>query len=81
MPNLDFANAQPRGGQDIISMMGSLMRPHKTKITEKLRGKIKKVINRYIDQGVAELVPGVSFIDELTLKKFHVSLYIHSAFV
>ena len=34
-------------------------------MTEKLRGEINKVVNRYIDQGVAELVPGVLFIDEV----------------
>ena len=26
-----------------------------------------KVVSKYIDQGVAELVPGVLFIDEVTL--------------
>ncbi len=41
-------------------MMGQLMKPKKTEITEKLRTEINKVVNRYIDQGVAELVPGVS---------------------
>ena len=34
-------------------------------MTEKLRSEINKVVNRYIDQGVAELVPGVLFIDEV----------------
>merc|ERR1712093_122671 len=29
------------------------------------RGEINKVVNRYIDNGVAELVPGVLFIDEV----------------
>ncbi len=41
-------------------MMGQLMKPKKTEITEKLRAEINKVVNRYIDQGIAELVPGVS---------------------
>jgi hypothetical protein len=45
--------------------MGQLMKPRKTEITEKLRGEINKVVNKYIDQGVAELVPGVLFIDEV----------------
>merc|ERR1712176_952498 len=45
--------------------MGSFMKPRKTEITEKLRIEINKVVNRYIDQGVAELVPGVLFIDEV----------------
>ena len=43
---------------------GSMMKPKKTEVTEKLRVEINKVVNRYIDQGIAELVPGVLFIDE-----------------
>ncbi|KAK7567358.1 TIP49 C-terminus-domain-containing protein [Phyllosticta citricarpa] len=64
--DLDVANARPQGGQDIMSMMGQLMKPRKTEITEKLRAEINKVVNKYIDQGVAELVPGVLFIDEVS---------------
>merc|ERR1719400_2261286 len=45
--------------------MNSLMKSRKTEITEKLRQEINKVVNRYIDQGIAELVPGVLFIDEV----------------
>jgi RuvB-like protein 1 (pontin 52) len=64
--DLDIANARPQGGQDIMSMMGQLMKPKMTEITEKLRAEINKVVNKYIDQGVAELVPGVLFIDEVS---------------
>ncbi|CAB1353789.1 unnamed protein product [Coregonus sp. 'balchen'] len=32
--DLDIANARPQGGQDILSMMGQLMKPKKTEITE-----------------------------------------------
>lgn len=46
-------------------MMNQLMKPKKTEITEKLRMEINKVVNKYIEQGVAELVPGVLFIDEV----------------
>ena len=49
-----------------MSMMGQLMKPKKTEITDKLRREINKVVNKYIDDGVAELVPGVLFIDEVT---------------
>uniref|UniRef100_A0A6V2U2W2 RuvB-like helicase n=2 Tax=Heterosigma akashiwo TaxID=2829 RepID=A0A6V2U2W2_HETAK len=63
--DLDSANAKPQGGQDVMSLMGQMMKPKKTEITEKLRTEINKVVNRYIDQGVAELVPGVLFIDEV----------------
>merc|ERR1711871_1113152 len=63
--DLDMANAKPQSGGDLMSIMGSVMKPRKTEITEKLRLEINKVVNRYIDQGVAELVPGVLFIDEV----------------
>lgn len=65
--DLDVANARPQGGQDIMSMMGQLMKPKMTEITDKLRGEINKVVSKYIDQGVAELVPGVLFIDEVSM--------------
>ena len=41
--DLDVANARPQGGQDIVSMMGQLMKQKKTEITEKLRQEINKV--------------------------------------
>ena len=41
------------------------MKPKKTEITDKLRVEINKVVNKYIDHGIAELVPGVLFIDEV----------------
>jgi len=63
--DLDAANAKPQGGQDIYSILGQVMKPKKTEITEKLRLEINKVVNKYIEQGVAELVPGVLFIDEV----------------
>ena len=56
--DLDSANARPQGGQDIMSVMGQMLKQKKTEITEKLRVEVNKVVNRYIDQGVAELVPG-----------------------
>ena len=64
--DLDIANARPQGGQDIVSLMGTLMKPRKTEITDKLRQEINKVVNKYIEQGVAELIPGVLFIDEVS---------------
>merc|ERR1711975_17329 len=48
--DLDVSNARPQGGQDVMSMMGQLMKPKKTEITEKLRTEINRVVNRYIDQ-------------------------------
>merc|ERR1712178_161600 len=77
--DLDVANAKPQGGQDIVSMMGQLMKPKKTEITEKLRTEINRVVNRYIDQGVAELVPGVLFIDEVHMLDIECFTYLNRA--
>ena len=77
--DLDVANARPQGGQDIMSMMGSMMKQKKTEITEKLRGEINKVVNGYIDQGVAELVPGVLFIDEVHMLDIECFTYLNRA--
>jgi RuvB-like protein 1 (pontin 52) len=65
--DLDMANARPQGGQDIMSVMGQLVKGGRTEVTDKLRREINKVVDRYIEQGVAELVPGVLFIDEASL--------------
>jgi len=63
--DLDVANSKPKGGQDFFSVMGQIMKPKKTEITDKLRNEVNKIVNKYIDQGIAELVPGVLFIDEV----------------
>jgi len=77
--DLDLANAKPQGGQDLASMMGQMMKPKKTEITEKLRGEINKVVNKYIDQGIAELVPGVLFIDEVHMLDIECFTYLNRA--
>ena len=41
--DLDAANAKPQGGQDIMSVMGQLLKAKKTEITDKLRQEINKV--------------------------------------
>merc|ERR1712061_759772 len=77
--DLDMANAKPQGGQDLSSIMGSFMKPKKTEVTEKLRMEINKVVNRYIDQGIAELVPGVLFIDEVHMLDIECFTYLNRA--
>merc|ERR1712064_54622 len=77
--DLDSANARPQGGQDILSMMGQLMKPKKTEITDKLRKEINKVVNKYIDEGIAELVPGVLFIDEVHMLDIQCFTYLNRA--
>ena len=75
--DLDLANAKPQGGQDLVSMMGQMMKPKKTEITEKLRAEIK-VVNK-IDQGIAELVPGVLFVDEVHMLDIECFTYLNRA--
>merc|ERR1711964_690151 len=40
---------------------------------------INRVVNRYIDQGVAELVPGVLFIDEVHMLDIECFSYLNRA--
>merc|ERR1711966_311173 len=75
--DLDSSNAKPQGGQDVMSLMGQMMKPKKTEITEKLRTEINRVVNRYIDQGIAELVPGVLFIDEVHMLDIECFTYLN----
>ncbi|KAK6200938.1 RUVB-like protein [Scheffersomyces amazonensis] len=77
--DLDVANARPQGGQDVLSMMGQLLKPRKTEITEKLRSEVNKVVSKYIDQGVAELIPGVLFIDEVNMLDIEIFTYLNRA--
>eukprot|EP00527_Entomoneis_sp_CCMP2396_P000714 CAMPEP_0198154838 /NCGR_PEP_ID=MMETSP1443-20131203/68819_1 /TAXON_ID=186043 /ORGANISM="Entomoneis sp., Strain CCMP2396" /LENGTH=475 /DNA_ID=CAMNT_0043821553 /DNA_START=40 /DNA_END=1467 /DNA_ORIENTATION=+ len=68
--DLDVANSQPSSGgsnrKDVMALVAAMgQRPKKTEITDKLRGEINKIVQRYIDEGVAELIPGVLFIDEV----------------
>eukprot|EP00352_Strombidinopsis_acuminata_P002865 CAMPEP_0176379092 /NCGR_PEP_ID=MMETSP0126-20121128/30114_1 /TAXON_ID=141414 ORGANISM="Strombidinopsis acuminatum, Strain SPMC142" /NCGR_SAMPLE_ID=MMETSP0126 /ASSEMBLY_ACC=CAM_ASM_000229 /LENGTH=448 /DNA_ID=CAMNT_0017741727 /DNA_START=48 /DNA_END=1394 /DNA_ORIENTATION=+ len=77
--DLDIANARPQGGHDFLSLMSQINRPKKTEITEKLRLEINKVVNRYIDHGIAELVPGVLFIDEVHMLDIECFTYLNRA--
>lgn len=78
--DLDIANARPQGqGGDMMSLVGQLMKPKKTEITERLRQEINTVVNDYIDQGIAELMPGVLFIDEVHMLDLECFTYLHRA--
>lgn len=63
--DLDVANAKPQGDRDITSILNQFLKTKKTEITDKLRAEVNKSVNRYIDNGMAELIPGVLFIDEV----------------
>ena len=61
--DLDMANAKPQGGHDLAGLMNQLVRQRKTEITEKLREEVNRMVNKYIEEGVAELVPEVHMLD------------------
>mmetsp|Transcript_36059 Transcript_36059/g.64948 ORF Transcript_36059/g.64948 Transcript_36059/m.64948 type:complete len:456 (+) Transcript_36059:242-1609(+) len=77
--DLDVANARPQGGKDVMSLMAAMGKSKKTEITDKLRTEINRVVNRYIDQGVAELIPGVLFIDEVHMLDIECFTYLNKA--
>uniref|UniRef100_A0A6U0CG32 RuvB-like helicase n=2 Tax=Ostreococcus mediterraneus TaxID=1486918 RepID=A0A6U0CG32_9CHLO len=77
--DLDSANAKPVGGHDLVAVMNQISKSKKTEITEKLRQEINKVVNGYIDQGIAELVPGVLFIDEVHMLDIECFTYLNKA--
>ncbi|CEH16825.1 -like helicase 1 [Ceraceosorus bombacis] len=77
--DLDIANAKPQGGQDIMSVVGQLVKGRRTEITDKLRGEINKVVDGYIERGIAELVPGVLFIDEVHMLDLECFTYLNRA--
>lgn len=77
--DLDVANARPQGGQDFYSVLGQLMKNKKTEITQKLRDEVNKIVNKYIDQGIAELIPGVLFIDEVYMLDIECFTFLNKA--
>ncbi len=77
--DLDVANAKPQGGRDVASLVAAMGKSQKTEITDKLRMEINKVVNRYIDDGVAELVPGVLFIDEVHMLDMESFTYLNKS--
>lgn len=79
--DLDVANAHPSAGaankRDVLGLLRSMGKPKKTEITDKLRCEINKVVEQYIDQGIAELVPGVLFVDEVHMLDLECFTYLN----
>ena len=61
-----------------MSVMGSLVKSGRTEITDKLRREVNKVVKGYVDQGVAEVIPGVVFIDEVHMLDIECFTYLNS---
>uniref|UniRef100_A0A5S6Q0T6 RuvB-like helicase n=1 Tax=Trichuris muris TaxID=70415 RepID=A0A5S6Q0T6_TRIMR len=77
--DIDIANAKPEGGTDVLSLLSGLMRPKRTEITEKLREEVNISVNKLIESGSAELVPGILFIDEAHMLDIECFTYLHRA--
>ncbi|SBS88341.1 RuvB-like helicase 1, putative (RUVB1) [Plasmodium ovale curtisi] len=60
--DLDVSNVQPK--DNILNFLQN-SKSKKTEITDKLRNEINKIVYKYVDQGIAQIVPGVLFIDEV----------------
>ena len=78
--DLDLANAQPSGTSskdDILSLMTSMMPRKRVEITDKLRQEVNLAVDRFIQQGIAELVPGVLFIDEVHSMDWECFAFLH----
>jgi len=77
--DLDAANARPQGGRDIMSVVNQITRPRKTEITEKLREEVNKIVAKYVEQGTAEIIPGVLSIDEVHMLDLDCFAYLNRA--
>lgn len=63
--DLDVSNVQPK--DNILDFLQN-NKSKKTEITDKLRNEINKIVYKYVDQGIAQIIPGVLFIDEVGKK-------------
>ncbi|CDW59954.1 ruvB 1 [Trichuris trichiura] len=77
--DIDAANAKPEGGTDVLSLISGLMRPRRTEVTDKLREEVNISVNKLIESGTAELVPGILFIDEAHMLDIECFTYLHRA--
>ncbi|KAF1745366.1 hypothetical protein MXB_4141 [Myxobolus squamalis] len=77
--DLDVANAFPEATHDVTSLINQFMKPKLTEITEKLRKEVNNIVNKLIDQGSGELVPGVLFIDEVHMLDTECFTFLHRA--
>jgi len=77
--DLDVANARPQGGKDVHSIFNSLRTPKKSEITDKLRMEVNQIVSGFIERGVAELIPGVLFIDEVHMLDIECFSYLNRA--
>ncbi|GMS88011.1 hypothetical protein PENTCL1PPCAC_10186, partial [Pristionchus entomophagus] len=76
--DLDVANARPQSTRgDVTSLVSQLIKSKKTEITDRLRSEVDASVNEHISQGIAELLPGVLFIDECNMLDIESFTYLH----
>jgi RuvB-like protein 1 len=78
--DLDVANAHPRQGKrgDVLGLLAALGQPRHSELTEKLRHEVNKIVQQYVQEGVAELIPGVLFIDEVHMLDVACFSFLHT---
>ncbi|SCP03409.1 RuvB-like helicase 1, putative [Plasmodium malariae] len=72
--DLDVSNVQPR--DNILNFLQN-SKSKKTEITDKLRNEINKIVYKYVDQGIAQIIPGVLFIDEVHMLDIECFTYLN----
>lgn len=78
--DLDMANAKPsNGSNDIISVIQGITAPRRSEITNRLRSEVNRVVSKYVQAGICEVVPGVLFIDEVHMLDADCHAFLNSA--
>lgn len=77
--DLDVANASPQGGKDAIAVLNRLGKYRRSEITDKLRTEVNFAVDEMVEKGIAEIVPGVLFIDEVHMLDLECFSYLNKA--
>ena len=69
--DLDLANVQSTYKNDMMT--------HKVEMSDKLRKAVNEMVNKYVSNGTAEVIPGVLFIDEVHMLDAECFAYLNRA--
>uniref|UniRef100_A0AC35TG71 RuvB-like helicase n=1 Tax=Rhabditophanes sp. KR3021 TaxID=114890 RepID=A0AC35TG71_9BILA len=76
--DLDMANAKPQGKSgDMMNLLKQIVKPKATEITDRLREEVDKTVDQYVRDGIAEVIPGVLFIDEAHMLDTECCSFLH----
>uniref|UniRef100_A0A0K0E0B0 RuvB-like helicase n=1 Tax=Strongyloides stercoralis TaxID=6248 RepID=A0A0K0E0B0_STRER len=77
---LDVANARPSmKSSQLMSLLSQIGRNKMTEITERLRDEVDKSVDQLVKDGIAEIIPGVLFVDEAHMLDNECCSFIHRA--